>query len=511
MYSVLIVDDEPLIREGLRTIVDWEEEGFRVADVASDAEEALRKFETLEPRLMIVDIRMPGMDGLELLRTVQERHGKGSRYLILSGYADFEYAREALKMKVEGYLLKPIDEDELVVHLRRVREELDAERRVASEGAADRESAIVRLLSGEEREASGRGSLGLEWASYEIALVKLHGREEGAAAAFSRVKRLLAERLGQASKGEVFPADPYVGLLLKDSSEFRSALPAAYRLVAETCEECGVDFQAAAGGAVSEQAELPSSYERARELMKHRFLFEEGRFAEERPELPPAAEPQEDGSDDERLFLALDAANPEAAGAVLRRMGAAWLAAGASEQGVKAGFVSSLSGALSKLSQSRPELRDHVRSISADAALLYAEYRYGRLTERLDEICSGIAGKLSGAGASPDDQVRKMIELIRRNSADNLKLEALAEALGYNSSYLGKRFKQATGENFNTYLDKVRIGKAKELLRQGKKVYLVAEQVGYPNVDYFHAKFRKYVGSSPIAFRKNPDAPDPSE
>ena len=95
-----------------------------------------------------------------------------------------------------------------------------------------------------------------------------------------------------------------------------------------------------------------------------------------------------------------------------------------------------------------------------------------------------------------------MIDLINRNYFENLKLETLADVFNYNSAYLGKLFKNVTGEYFNTYVDKVRIEKAKQLLDQGMKVYQVAEKVGYTNVDYFHSKFRKYVGTSPSAHRK---------
>jgi two-component system response regulator YesN len=192
-------------------------------------------------------------------------------------------------------------------------------------------------------------------------------------------------------------------------------------------------------------------------------------------------------------------------------MGAGWLVAGASEQELKAGFVASMSAAISRLSLKRPELREQLQTLNARTASLYGEYRYGQLLERLFLIGKDISNRLSEDDGGPDKQVRKMIELIHRNSSDSLKLEALAEALGYSSSYLGKLFKSATGENFNTYLDKVRIGKAKELLRQGKKVYEVAERVGYTNVDYFHAKFRKYVGSSPISFRKKGEGEDTTE
>ncbi|WP_254438347.1 AraC family transcriptional regulator [Paenibacillus sp. DCT19] len=95
-----------------------------------------------------------------------------------------------------------------------------------------------------------------------------------------------------------------------------------------------------------------------------------------------------------------------------------------------------------------------------------------------------------------------MIEFIRRNPGENLKLEVLSEVFNYNSSYLGKLFKNHTGESFNAFLDKVRMEKAKELLNEGLKVHQVAARVGYANVDYFHGKFRKYVGESPSAYKQ---------
>lgn len=96
-----------------------------------------------------------------------------------------------------------------------------------------------------------------------------------------------------------------------------------------------------------------------------------------------------------------------------------------------------------------------------------------------------------------------MINIIHRHYADHLKLETLAGMLNYSTAYLGQLFKSKTGEYFNTYLDKVRIQKAKELLEQGMKVYEAAERVGYTNVNYFYSKFKKYEGRSPSDF-KNP-------
>lgn len=105
--------------------------------------------------------------------------------------------------------------------------------------------------------------------------------------------------------------------------------------------------------------------------------------------------------------------------------------------------------------------------------------------------------------ADSEKRIRRMVAFIRRNHAEPLKLETLASLFHYNSAYLGKLFKQTTGESFNTYLDRVRIEQAKRLLKEGEKVCRVAEKVGYANADYFYFKFRKYVGMAPTDYRKS--------
>lgn len=126
MYSVLIVDDELSIREGLVTLLDWESLGYRVVDTAANAIEARYKVELYSPDLMIIDIRMPGKDGLELIRELREDDEADMHIIILSGYADFSYAKRALSYGIDNYLLKPVDEDELQQYLSSLSDVLNA-------------------------------------------------------------------------------------------------------------------------------------------------------------------------------------------------------------------------------------------------------------------------------------------------------------------------------------------------------------------------------------------------
>ena len=118
-------------------------------------------------------------------------------------------------------------------------------------------------------------------------------------------------------------------------------------------------------------------------------------------------------------------------------------------------------------------------------------------TEQFEIIMSSIGN------STRDSVLDDILHYINHNYTKNITLENIAPLFGYNSSYLGKIFSKKVGENFNSYVDHIRIEHSKELLlNDSSKVYAIAEKVGYRSVDYFHIKFKKYVGQSPAEFRK---------
>src|SRR3954468_3316348 len=124
MLKVIITDDEIQIRKGLRMKVDWEAEGFDIAGEASNGKEALELLRNLEIDLVITDMRMPIMDGLELAKRCQQEFPK-VKVIVLSGYSDFELVRGSMKEGVKDYLLKPVAPDELVEALQKIRKEIE--------------------------------------------------------------------------------------------------------------------------------------------------------------------------------------------------------------------------------------------------------------------------------------------------------------------------------------------------------------------------------------------------
>ncbi|WP_434753228.1 response regulator transcription factor [Paenibacillus amylolyticus] len=126
LYRVLIADDEPIIREGIREAMDWAALGMEVVGEAEDGEEALERAVELNAHVVLVDMNMPFLNGIGLIRALQEQC-PGVRYLIISGHDEFAYAQEAVRLGVEDYILKPVQADQLKAALERLRQRLDEE------------------------------------------------------------------------------------------------------------------------------------------------------------------------------------------------------------------------------------------------------------------------------------------------------------------------------------------------------------------------------------------------
>lgn len=512
MYKVLLVDDEPTIREGLRTLIEWEELGYYVVDTGSNGKDALAKYEKFKPDLIIIDIRMPGMSGLEVIERIRESD-KSVHIIILSGYADFDYAKRAISSKADGYLLKPVDEDELIGYLKRVRKTIDQERASERGGAAvdwTPEMVIQSLLTGGYRdmliEAADRA--GLNWKAYEVVLIRPLSRHLIDAADIQHLKEMLAQLYDQKERGAVFTLDPHLGIVVKNGVGGEEMRESLWKELNALFSSMGLDFAAAAGGIVHEWPEVERSYHQAVQVLHYRFFLEAG-IVHDRTSLPAAGpvtsdEPHEvhvDLSDlTDKLYLAVDIANIESIHQLIEQAGVRMKEAALGEEEVKGHYAQMASTAAARLVQHRAGLQEAAHELSNGLLELYKDYRYSDAAARVNRLLEQLAERADTSSA--DKQVNRMIDIIRRNYHENLKLETIAELLNYNSAYLGKLFKNVTGEYFNTYLDKVRIEHAKELLDQGMKVYQVAEKIGYTNVDYFHSKFRKYVGMSPSAYRK---------
>ena len=152
MIRVMIVDDEPFIRQGLRIVLDWEKYGFEIRGEASNGQEAIKLMEHEEYDLIITDIKMPNMNGLELIEHTKSYISKSIKFIILSGFYEFEYAKKAIQNGVADYVLKPVQKEELIKVLQNYKEEFYAQKedkkRIENSEKIIFDRHIQQLLSG---------------------------------------------------------------------------------------------------------------------------------------------------------------------------------------------------------------------------------------------------------------------------------------------------------------------------------------------------------------------------
>ncbi|MEK4327268.1 response regulator [Paenibacillus sp. FSL R7-0312] len=516
MYSVLIVDDELSIREGLVTLLDWESLGYQVVDTAANAVEARHKYELYTPDLMIIDIRMPGKDGLELIRELREEEAD-MHIIILSGYADFSYAKRALSYGIDNYLLKPVDEDELQQYLTSLSDVLNARtidrRNHAAVKVWSREMLVQSLLMKSRLHPAAPVMMdpvlesGLLWDSYQVVLIRLLLQDHADNGPSTAVKARLTASFENNSWGIVFSLDSYLGVLLQPSYQKELVRKLIVQNIREASAAEGLECIITAGDMVDSLDELSVSHQSALARMKDHFFYDEpGMIGPDSLKMKsglPVNLPDAESSLApvmDRLYFAMDTGNLTVIPSLIQEAGDIMTAASLSEMAVKSYYVRTVTGLFNKLSLEFKELVQAQSRVDGQIQQIYRHTSLPQLQRYITDLLEQYAG-----GIIRDEMnvlMKRMLDLIHRHYDENLKLETLADVFSYSSAYLGKLLKNSTGSSFNSYLDNVRIGRAKELLDQGCKIHQAASEVGFSDVDYFREKFKKITGLSPSVYRR---------
>jgi two-component system, response regulator YesN len=510
MMQVFIADDEAIIREGLKFIVDWEELGFSICGVASDGEEALKSILELEPDLVLLDINMPILQGTDVVQKAREHNFKG-HFIILSGFTDFKYTQTAIRYGVDSYLTKPIDEDELYQAVNAVKTTLLEEQKQTDSMMHYREKAKYTILCDILLNTSALYTINLSEINltasvYQVVIYENYNQGVYNLT-YSFIDLLKVSNQGYNSFEHIKIHEKDV-LLLKGNfaiERFQDFLRHY-----ETNPQKGSPLDSlfiTYGRLVQKPEDIHYSYEEALSLLNRRFFCEPNQHAIGYKLLPDfdkhifAITSDETNKYCELLCDYIQSYN--------RNMIADSLLT----------LVNNLYFTNADLSGTKLFLTDIYLQIKQTITRVYNTLDIPFPTNF--SIINFIEGKfylyeiikffseqfemiMNAIGNSSNNSVwDDIINYINNNFCDNIKLETIAPLFGYNSSYLGKIFNKRMGESFNSYIDRTRINLSKNLLLQNDlKVYEISEQVGYNNVDYFHKKFKKYVGFSPAEYRK---------
>lgn len=520
MLKVLLVDDESVILQGLSMIIDWEAEGFNIIGKANNGREALEIILDEQPDVVISDIRMPEMTGLELLEKVREEKLSDANFIILTGFDDFNYARTALKNNALDYLLKPVEKHELMSALnraKRLREEKEEQdkaddyrqkevysRNLISiiKGKADMESVnMVREYLGE---LTGARYISIELDETDESVKDADEEEKRGMQKeiYSCCKNLTGQDyrciFDVSLRGSYYDVGViYSDELLKDGMTEREYIG---ELKNGLEEALNFPIVMNPGSRVDGIENLAESC-RSVMLLNYIRAFEINTDAN-------GEDSGWNGSDSVVDKTALDdlVHNIEINSKEDIRRGAEQIfeTLSHSEGRVSDMAINYLMFELIHVARelnpdiNQEEVLRNIGNTSFDAA-----YLEGNL-ENITNMLMNYADYLNELRGGNSSGILKTIEAdMRENFKENLTLKDFGKKYFVNSAYLGQLFKSKYGMSFKAFLHKVRIEKAEELLlNTDMKMYSIAEAVGYKDTDYFINHFIAEKGCTPTKYRK---------
>jgi len=534
-YRFLIIDDEPVVREGISNAIDWEAHGFELVGACRDGREGLQAVEELRPDVVLTDICMPFVDGLELAAAIGEEY-PAVRTLLLTGHDEFEYAQAAIKLKVQDFLLKPITAEELRGVLDALRIELDEER--ASRNRLDRlveqvqaslpvyrERFLNRLVQdslpeGERTRALELLDLHLPGPAF-IALVvdpdAPPNSETGAESAEfdGRLVALavhdLVHRAVEGIPDSVSFSTPreesVVLLSLPDTADATATALSVAETISDAVErELGRTVSIGIGEGLSGPAAIVRSFRGARGAMDHRFVLGPGQIItiqQVRGGTPEVGRVGEAASR-ARFLEALTAGSGKDASAALADL----VIALRSDNEDISGAVVFMHRLLSDTLHSIEALGVDYREVPAFDGNPFARLAGMKTLGEMERWFSRVVDEtleLLGSRRVQHSQRKAMaaVEYIDSHYADpDLSLQKVCSVLGVSKSHLSPIFKAHTGMTFVEYVTCRRAEEAKILLASDRyKIYEIAERVGFRDAHYFSMTFKKQTGVTPREFQ----------
>lgn len=533
LYKVILVDDEEEARKGIINKIQWEEQGFTLVADAENGNDALEKIEALEPHLVITDINMPYMTGLELAKLVQQKY-PSIKMILLSGYDQFDYAQEALRYGIIGYILKPVDVTKFNVHLQDAKAKLDQEVEKRRNVAALQEHYIASLpllreqflnkLLNNSRYHLTEEEILYKLGRYEIdlgdssqwmtAVVDIEAEKVSYIGGTSRerelipisVKKFLADKLGIYFKMAIFSSvlDARIVLIIAVEDE-QSTQTYMMDLLRDACREAkrtiGVSITIGVGNAKKTLREMDASYQEAIDAIGYKRVIGIGGLI-----YIQDVEPVNTG------VLKLEEKEINDIISVVKF--------GPDER-----MMEVMNGIYDKMRASKVHFRQsqaYMLSIVACIVNIVQQYGinveaitdYSQILNKIGNVeefrgwlvqtCKEINGKVLQKRETTTKQIIKEAKeyIADHYHESELSVEMICKHLHMSPAYFSTLFKKEMGQTYVAYLTDLRLNKAVELLNTtDSKTYVIAEKVGYQEQNYFSYVFKKKFGVPPTKYR----------
>lgn len=533
--NLMIVEDEPRLRHALGFNIPWDQHGIELVGLASNGLEALRLIELKKPDIILVDVQMPGMDGLTMLKELRDRHemSKLMKFIILSGHDSFEFAQIALKQGAFRYLLKPAGEDEILESV------LEARRQLHSELEQWRRNAALEM-QWENNLPHLQNLFFLQWVngkhtreeilskSKELH-IQLHGEDRIAVAvvdldAFPEdviqtkqekpellkfSMQCLAKELLSPSCWVTMDSDQKLLLLFiasvdQEPKEAMLQMNADLsRLLSQTKDALKVTASAGICASLGAIEDMHVMYEQACRALQERIVYGPDIVISYRESIIEDVQSIAVKQNVEKtLEIALETADEIKAIEALEGLweGTFTKTECSDDFHEAVLYVNSLfTRMIQKRGWTIKQVLGEESKYIQNVNLLTTKTQTWSFMER--SVKHIVAFMQEQRKTTSNQVVKEIINLLNEEMDQELTLHTVADRLYINSSYLSRLFKQEMGVAFSDYVLERKMKRAKSLLQEGYKVYDAASSVGYRDVSYFTKVFRKYWGVNPGEFK----------
>ncbi|KIL40575.1 hypothetical protein SD70_12560 [Gordoniibacillus kamchatkensis] len=527
MYSLLIVDDEKWVRQGLRSTIDWEAEQIEVLGEAQDGEEALELIRERPPDIIITDIKMPHMDGLALIEEVKNSN-LPSKIIIVSGYSDFSSAQKAIRYGAADYVLKPIEETQVLSVVRRCVEQINREQQhrrdlvrlsecIRESLPLARQRYVEMLLTYDSasfpnwRSMWNRLDIRLDPERLRVMGVKV--LDWGTSADDAKGQLLLRYALGNmaeefgAAIGKTMTCpldrqeDADLAILQSpfadDDGETKRSMEA---LIEASRRYLGIRINIGISR-IRDATKLHASFQEAVYAGAYAFYDGYGQAYEAaRLVKAPLASTQPykgpNNGWDSRFAHAVKLGKEDAIAELIQELARHLQASRQScaPYELRKGLQALLQNVAGKLEANQAESSNRKK----------LSFPYCTLSELEDVLWTAVR-QFQQTGGIPGNRKRfieQALSYLAEHYAEDISMNLVAKQQYLNPSYFSKIFHEETGETFSKYVIRLRMEKAKQLLKDSSlKIYEVAQQVGYHDFRHFIKLFKDYEGLTPAQYR----------
>ncbi len=521
MYKVLIVDDEPLARLGLKETINWSDYGFEIAGDADNAVSATEMYKKLKPDVIITDICMEPIDGLTLIENLQ-KYNSDLEFIVISGYSDFNYAQTAMKYGVSSYLLKPIENDDLTETLEILKSKLDQKREtnkiLAEYNDRRNESHLAALLTCNDdidmlyAKLCSEGFVFPDNKNYIVVNMQIDNiskETDNQKEPTALLLKLAKSRLASANHFALYTTlkNNHVILIVFEDNNGKSIPEQLLKEIMNVfASQSGKYVTVGISGIVNRVGMLSRAFMQSKKALarkavlgNNKIIYYTSKFEDNAPQSAPVFSSKQT----EELIEAITLGNQGSAKAIIDSYFNSIKALDSVDlDEIKNTIINTTVYIMQRYIRT-PEMMQMIfkRNVHPAKEIWDMETTddiYAWLSEFTDTLTHNRHVKNF---SSYSTLIQNVITYIMSNYAKNLDINLVAKQFYVSGGHLMRQFKQETGKTFLEYLTEYRISIAITLLQNTNyKIYEVCEMVGYANTKYFGKIFKRITGKSPKDF-----------